>query len=60
MPALWRCNNGRMRVVLEVVFSVAFVGLFAFIAAVRFGWALPRFGRWLNRKLGGNWFYDQR
>jgi hypothetical protein len=49
-----------MKILLEIFFSVAFVGIFAFMGVVRLGWVFPRFGHWLNSKLGGNWFYDQR
>jgi hypothetical protein len=47
-----------MKVLLEVVFSVAFVCAFGFVAVLRWGLALPRFGRWLDRRLGTNWFDD--
>jgi hypothetical protein len=40
---LW--DNGCMRVVLEIVFTIAIIGLFAFIDIVRLGWLFPRAGR---------------
>ncbi len=54
------CDNGDMRIVLEVLFSIAFVGLFTFIGVLRMGQVFPRLGRWLDSKLGGDWFDDQR
>jgi len=53
-------DNSGMGIVLEVLFSIALVGTFTFIGVVRLGWISPRFTRWLNSKLGGNLFYDQR
>lgn len=49
-----------MKVLLEIVFSVAFVGAFGFVAVLRWGLAFPRLGRWLDRKLGTDWFDDGR
>lgn len=45
-----------MRTAWEVIFSVAVVALFSFITVLRWGSAFPRIGRWLDRKLGSNWF----
>jgi hypothetical protein len=48
-----------MKIVLEVIFSAALVGFFGLMLVLRAGLTFPRFGRWLDKKLGRHWFDGQ-
>lgn len=53
-------QSGDMETFFLVLWCVTFVGLFTFIAVLRWGTAFPRFGRWLDKKLGSDWFSRPR
>jgi hypothetical protein len=38
---------------LEIVFLAVFAGVGLFFIVLRLGFLFPRFGRWLEKKLGG-------